>query len=130
MIALGGQTIKMSDGRLWIDQVEVKTTPQPDYVQLFDLNKYGIMPRCGGYVRIGETCKIKRLTETLANGVSYDVLDIEDDSSGNNTDEITVPTGYFFVLGDNRDDAWDSRFSHALGAPGMIPIENLVGIVE
>ncbi|UXD88757.1 signal peptidase I [Thalassolituus hydrocarboniclasticus] len=36
--------------------------------------------------------------------------------------EITVPNGYLFVLGDNRNAAKDSRYI------GLIPIESVIGI--
>ena len=60
--------------------------------------------------------------ETLPNGVSYDTLDIDPNSIGDNTREFIVPPGHLFMMGDNRDNSSDSRFS-----VGYVPEENLVG---
>jgi signal peptidase I len=41
-----------------------------------------------------------------------------------NTNVYTVPSGHFFMLGDNRDNSTDSR---VLSAVGYVPLENIVG---
>ena len=41
-----------------------------------------------------------------------------------NTKIYIVPKDHFFVMGDNRDNSQDSRFTNIVG---YIPIENLIG---
>lgn len=57
--------------------------------------------------------------------------DSHDYNTKNNTEEFVVPEGYFFAMGDNRDNSADSRFmgndEHDLG---FVPIENLIGKAE
>ncbi|MCC5778094.1 signal peptidase I [Nitratireductor sp. B36] len=60
--------------------------------------------------------------ETLPNGVSYETLDLTANGIGDNTREFIVPEGHYFMMGDNRDNSADSRFS-----VGFVPAENLVG---
>jgi signal peptidase I len=60
--------------------------------------------------------------ETLPNGVSFDTLDLTPNGIGDDTREFTVPAGHYFMMGDNRDNSTDSRFT-----VGFVPEENLVG---
>ncbi|WP_312794106.1 signal peptidase I [Tianweitania sp.] len=60
--------------------------------------------------------------ETLPNGVSYNTLDLSPNAVGDDTREFVVPPAHYFMMGDNRDNSTDSRFT-----VGYVPEENLVG---
>jgi signal peptidase I len=73
-------------------------------------------------------CRYPQYRETLPNGKSYNVLDLEQNGPADNRDTIMVPEGKLFLMGDNRDRSADSRFAAEEGGGiGLVPEENLVG---
>jgi signal peptidase I len=76
----------------------------------------------------GTQCRYPRYTETLPEGRSYDILDLDVGLPGDDTAPFVVGEGQVFLMGDNRDRSADSRFpAQDHGAIGIVPQKNLVG---
>ncbi len=72
---------------------------------------------------IGDQLEGKLYNETNA-GKTYSVLAAEGSSKVDDFEEITVPVGNYFVLGDNRDNSRDSRSFK------FVPIGDILGRVQ
>jgi len=108
VIGLPGDKIQVTDGQVYINGVAVKHERAPDYVETEEGTR---------------EAPVKRWRETLPNGVSYYTLDLVDNGFADNTQVYTVPAGQYFMMGDNRDNSTDSRFSQV----GTVPLENVIG---
>ncbi len=77
-------------------------------------------------------CALPVYRETLPNGRSYDTIDMGYiPGTADDFGPVTVPAGRVFLMGDNRDESADSRYSiEQLGLGGPLPVENLGGRAE
>ncbi|MDZ4094480.1 MAG: signal peptidase I [Paracoccaceae bacterium] len=129
LIGLPGDTVQMKNGVLFLNGAEVPQTPAGVFEEVYEpQGSMGNNPRCeNGPVGAGGICQKTRATETLPEGRSHDVLNIDTNGFGDNTDVFTVPVGQYFFMGDNRDNSMDSRYGQAVGGVGFVPAENLIG---
>ena len=107
IIGLPGDKVKLEDGRLYVNGELVNREEIEDFVIR---DSQGNAERYHQYI------------ETLPNDVKHKILEVSDSESEANLPELTVPQGYYFVMGDNRDRSDDSRVN-----VGFVPFENLVG---
>ena len=77
----------------------------------------------------GSQCRYPRYRETLPEGKSYEILDLQNGLEGDNTQAFVVGEDDLFLMGDNRDRSADSRWTpiDKPGAIGIVPQKNLVG---
>lgn len=109
VVGLPGDRVQITGGVLYINGSPVSKRRVEDYVGFSASGDKGIA--------------IPQYEETLPNGVTYRVLEDEENGSADNTDEYVVPENHYFFLGDNRDNSQDSRY---LSLVGYVPRENIV----
>ncbi|WP_319824776.1 signal peptidase I [Thalassovita sp.] len=128
LIGLPGDTVQMRDGVLHLNGTAVKLADAGTFEELAEpQGPQGLRPRCeNGPVGTGGTCTKSRQTETLPNGRSHVILNVDDQQS-DHTGVYTVPSGHYFFMGDNRDNSTDSRVPQTVGGVGFVPFENLIG---
>jgi len=125
VIGLPGDMIQMRRGQLFINDTPVPKQRIADFVVPESPNM-----DCDATIRraANGACAYPRYRETLPNGKSYDVLDLDPNGPADDTVVYVVPEGHFFLMGDNRDRSADSRFPAQIDQGiGFVPAENLVG---
>ena len=108
LIGLPGDKVQFIDGNLYINNNEVLKTRISSTDIIY----------CGN-----NTIPVYTFVEKLPNGIKYNAV-YRKNYSFQNSDQFTIPSKYYFFLGDNRDCSKDSRF---LSSVGYVHEDNLVG---
>ena len=130
VVGLPGDRIEVRGGAVILNGRPVQRQRIADYAMPVTANS-----PCRGTGAVREVrapdgspaCAYPRFRETLPGGRSYEVLDQVTDGAGDEMPELVVPEGQLFVMGDNRDDSLDSRFTVERDGVGLLPVENLLG---
>lgn len=107
LVGLPGDRVQVTDGVLYINGKPVPKVQDGTFTSDY---------------RADPGADVPVFRETFDNGVTFDTLDQQQNSRGDNTREFIVPAGHYFFMGDNRDNSLDSRFD-----VGFVPEENLIG---
>jgi signal peptidase I len=115
IIGMPGDRIQLIDGVIYINGTPVERKP---------VNDFGGTNPCGGESDPRILARVTQWRETLPDGVSYDTLECRAINGFPDTTPVyMVPPGHYFMMGDDRENSEDSRFSDV----GYIPFENIVG---
>ena len=130
LIGQPGDTVQIQNGQIILNGTPLPQIPVAPYLQRMQPEgAIASTPLCPTPTAAGDTCTISRFTEILPDGTAYDILDIMPDGPGDTMAELTIPLGHVFVLGDNRDNAADSRYGLQNRGMGLIPMEFILGTV-
>ena len=110
VIGLPGDRVRVRGGQVFVNGTALPQTPA------------GMIPDHDAPDRA-----VLQVGERTPNGRAYVTYDGGPGQPGDDTGDYVVPADQYFVMGDNRDNSLDSRFSPASGGVGLLPAENLVG---
>lgn len=132
VIGLPGDTVAVEGGTLILNGKPLQREDIEGFAMPVSANSpCKVVPPATPMLRRAEdgtaTCLYPAYRETLPGARGYTVLDQIDSPMADHFGPVEVPPGHLFLMGDNRDDSFDSRYPTTDGGIGFVPVENLVG---
>ena len=132
VIGLPGDRIAVRNGMLIINGRPIPREPEGTFAMPISANSpCRVVPGATAMVARSDdgtpACLYPVYRESLPGGRSYRVIDQVENPRADDFPQVVVPEGHVFLMGDNRDDSLDSRFSPKEGGIGFVPAENLIG---
>jgi signal peptidase I len=132
VIGLPGDRIAVQGGMLIVNGRPIPRNRAGTFAMPISANSpcrvvEGATPMTGTADDGSPACLYPVFEETLPGGKTYNVIDQVENPRADSVPEVIVPEGRLFLMGDNRDDSLDSRFSVEEGGIGFVPMENLIG---
>lgn len=112
LIGLPGDRVQVRDGRVFVNG---RSVPSADAGMVQDHDD--------------PIWRVRQVRETLPDGRTWLTYDRGPGSPGDDTPVLVVPAGNYLMMGDNRDNSLDGRFSPDVGV-GLLPADHVIGRAE